>query len=148
MTLSRSMRTLLVSLCIALSGASEAAQPTVSDGWARATVPGQNGGAAFFSISSDHPVQIVGVTTPVAKLAQLHQMKMSGATMTMRPVNALDVPAGTKISLSPSGTHVMLFDLAGPLVVGQHFSLTLSLREPDGKIIAEPVDISVRPLGQ
>jgi copper(I)-binding protein len=144
----RSMCTLVAGACFALAGATQAAQPMLSDGWARATVPGQNGGAAFFSILSDHPVQIVGVTTPIAKVAQLHQMSMSGSTMTMRPVNALDVPARTKIALSPSGTHVMLIDLAAPLIAGQHFTLTLSLREPDGKIIAEPVDISVRPLGQ
>jgi periplasmic copper chaperone A len=141
-------RAFLAGLCLVLGGVAHAAPPVVSDGWARATVPGQNGGAAFFSIRSDHPVQIVAVTTPVAGTAQLHQMSMSGSTMTMRPVTALDIPARTQVQLSPSATHVMLFDLGRPLTVGQHFTLTLSLREPDGKINLLPVDIAVRALGQ
>lgn len=125
-----------------------AAPVVVSHGWARATVPGQTGGAAFFSIASDHPVRVVGVSTPVAKFAELHQMSTTGSTMTMRKIDGIDVGAGATVELTPGGMHVMLFELSQPLVAGQHFTLNLALKEPSGKIDTEPVEIVVRPIGQ
>ena len=57
----------------------------------------------------------------------------------MRPVNALDIKAGTGVSLSPGGYHIMLIGLSAPLSVGDQVELTLTF-ENAGKInITAPV---------
>lgn len=46
--------------------------------------------------------------------------------MTMQPIESLAIPAGGTVELSPGGYHIMLFDLAAPLEVGQKFDITLT----------------------
>jgi copper(I)-binding protein len=46
--------------------------------------------------------------------------------MRMRPLTAIDIPAGQTVTLSPGGTHIMLLGLTQPLREGQSFPLTLS----------------------
>ena len=48
-----------------------------------------------------------------------------GATMTMREVDQIDLPAGETTELKPGGYHVMLLDLAEPLEVDSTFQVTL-----------------------
>ena len=46
--------------------------------------------------------------------------------MSMQEVTAVDVPAGGTVMLEPGGYHVMLMQLAEPLVTGATFEVTLS----------------------
>jgi len=46
--------------------------------------------------------------------------------MRMRPLAAIDIPAGQTGTLSPGGMHIMLLGLTQPLREGQSFPLTLS----------------------
>jgi periplasmic copper chaperone A len=46
--------------------------------------------------------------------------------MRMRPLAAIDIPAGQTVTLSPGGMHIMLLGLTQPLREGQSFPLTLS----------------------
>jgi copper(I)-binding protein len=138
----------LLGLWLFLMQGASAAAPVLSNGWARATVSGQSAGAAFFSVQSDEPVRITAVSTSVAKLAELHQMAMTGGVMTMRQIDGIDVPKSGKVDLTPNGMHVMLFELSHPLIAGQHFTLNVTLRDASGKSEVEPVDIAVRALGQ
>jgi copper(I)-binding protein len=77
-------------------------------------------------------MQIVGVSTPVAATAEVHEMKMEGDVMTMRPLARLDLPAGRTVELKPSGQHLMLQDLRQPLAPGAVVPLTLLLRDAKG----------------
>ena len=45
-------------------------------------------------LTARQAMQLVGVTTPVAGTAEVHEMKMEGDVMRMRPVAKLDLPAG------------------------------------------------------
>jgi periplasmic copper chaperone A len=47
------------------------------------------------------------------------------AMMGMREIEALDVPAGETVSLTPGGHHLMLLELADDLVPGETFEMTL-----------------------
>lgn len=49
--------------------------------------------------------------------------------MSMREVDAVEVPAGDTITLEPGGLHVMLLDLAGPIEEGQAIPLTLTFEQ-------------------
>ena len=50
---------------------------------------------------------------------------MHDGAMSMQEMDALELPAGTLVQLVPGGYHIMLIDLAKPLVVGETFDLTL-----------------------
>ena len=94
--------------------------------WARAT-PGQaQNGAAYLTIVSPTSDRLTEASSPVAKKAELHTMSMEGGVMRMRPLTAIDIPAGQTVTLSPGGTHIMLLGLTQPLREGQSFPLTLS----------------------
>lgn len=106
--------------------------PTIEGGWVRATVPGQQATGAFMRITAPESMQIVGITTPVAAVAELHEMKMEGDVMHMRAVDKLDLPAGKAVELKPGGYHLMLQELKQPLPKGATVPLTLVLRNAKG----------------
>lgn len=118
----------------------------VSHAWARATVPGQTASGAFMELRSEQAAQLTGVRTPVAGIAQVHEMKIEGTRMSMRPIASLALPAKSLVELKPDGLHVMLMDLKQPLAAGQHFPLTLELSDQKGQKSEETVDVEVRSL--
>ena len=106
--------------------------PQVEGGWVRATVPGQQASGAFMRITAREPMTLVGVSTPVAGVAEVHEMKMEGDVMRMRPVASLELPAGKAVDLQSGGWHVMLQELKQPLAAGSVVPLTLLLRDAGG----------------
>ncbi|MCJ7800081.1 MAG: copper chaperone PCu(A)C [Polaromonas sp.] len=120
-------------LIAALASAGVYAQTVeVKDAWVRSTVPGQTATGAFMSISARDSAQLVGVSSPVAGVTQVHEMKMEGDIMRMRPVPVLDIPAGKTLAFQPGGYHVMLLDLKAPLVKGSSVPLTLVFKDAKG----------------
>ncbi len=47
-------------------------------------------------------------------------------SMTMQPVDMIELPAGETVALEPGGYHIMLLDLVNPLEVGQSIEVTLT----------------------
>ena len=85
---------------LVLSTSLASAQPAavkVDGAWARATVQGQQGTGAFMNITAAQGTRLVGVSTPVAGVAEVHEMKMDGDVMKMRAVPALELPAGKTV---------------------------------------------------
>lgn len=106
---------------------------TVTDAWARATVQGQKASGAFMVITSKDNAKLLGVSSPVAGLAQIHEMKMDKDVMKMTALpNGLELPAGQPVELKPGGYHVMLMDLKAPLVKDTSVPLTLTLQDAKG----------------
>jgi copper(I)-binding protein len=52
-----------------------------------------------------------------------------GGTMTMQQVARVEVPAGDTVAFEPGGYHVMLLDLAEPLVAGDTFEMELTFEK-------------------
>jgi copper(I)-binding protein len=104
----------------------------VKDAWVRATVPGQKGTGAFMSITAKDGAKLVGVSSPVAGVAQVHEMKMEGDVMKMRAMPSLDLPAGQTVQLKPGGYHVMMMDLKQTLPKGSTVPLTLRFKDAQG----------------
>jgi periplasmic copper chaperone A len=122
--------------------AGEAQQPLRVEGaWVRGTVSGQQGTAAFMKLTATEPVQLVGVSTPIAGVAELHEMKLVGEVMRMRAVASLDLPAGQSVELKPGGYHLMLQDLKQPLPPGSTVPLTLRFRSANG--VESKLDMTV-----
>jgi len=118
----------------------------VSDAWARATVPGQSGTGAFMKLNAPSGARLVGVATPAAGVAEVHEMKMEGSTMKMRAVPALELPARQAVELKPGGYHVMLMDLKQPLVNGSSLPLVLSFEDARGAKSSLQLSVPVRTL--
>ncbi|WP_431097569.1 copper chaperone PCu(A)C [Polaromonas aquatica] len=108
------------------------AQVKVEGAWARATVQGQKGTGAFMSLTAKDGAQLVGVSSPVAGVAEVHEMKMEGDVMKMRAVPSLALPAGKKVELKPGGYHLMLMDLKAPLAKDSTVPVTLLFKDAKG----------------
>lgn len=121
--------------------------PRVEGGWVRGTVPGQSGTGAFMRLTASEPVQLVGVTTPAAGTAEVHEMKMEGDVMRMRAMPKLDLPAGQVVELKPGGYHLMLTDLKQPLQKDTTVPLTLVFRNARGLESRMDVSLPVQMLG-
>jgi copper(I)-binding protein len=107
-------------------------RPSVENGWVRASVPGQQATGAFMRIIAKEPTQLVSASSPVAGVAQVHEMKMEGEVMRMRPAGTIDLPVGQAFELKPSGYHLMLQDLKKPLEAGSTVPVTLVFRNAKG----------------
>ncbi len=109
-----------------------AANVSVTDVWARATMPGQKVSGAYMQIASDADARLVAASSPVVPRVEVHEMKMDGDVMRMREVKAIELPRGKTVSLAPGGYHIMLMNLAKPIAAGDVIPLTLVI-ESDGK---------------
>lgn len=125
---------LIASALMTLCAASAFAQNvTVTDAWARATVTGQKATGAFMTLTAKDNAKLVGVSSPVAGVAEIHEMKMDKDVMKMAALpNGLELPAGKAVALKPGGFHVMLMDLKAPLAKDSTLPLTLTLQDAKG----------------
>jgi periplasmic copper chaperone A len=116
----------------------------VKDAWARATVPGQKATGAFMTITAKNDTKLVGISSAVAGVAEVHEMKMDGDVMKMRAVQGgLDLPAGKALELKPGGYHVMLMDLKAPLLKDSTITLTLVLKDAKGRETQTAIQVPV-----
>ncbi len=116
----------------------------IDGAWVRSTVPGQTSTGAFMKITSREKLTLIGGSTPAAKFAEVHEMKMNGDVMQMREVSGLDVAPAKPLELTPSTQHMMLMDLAKPLSNGSTVPLRLVFKNEKG--VESKVDIEV-PVG-
>ena len=111
------------------TGQAQAGLVQVTQAWARATPGKSTIGAAYATVTAPAGDRLVGAATPVAGVAQIHQHTMENGIMKMRQVDAVPLPAGQAVTLSPGGYHIMLMELKAPLVAGQSFPLTLTFEK-------------------
>lgn len=109
-----------------------AATITVSDAWARATMPGQKVSGAYMQIQSDVDARLLSVSSSAVPRVEVHEMKMDGDVMRMRELKSVALPKGQIVTLAPGGFHLMLMSLKKPVVAGDIIPLTLVV-ESGGK---------------
>lgn len=146
-SLLRPTRPLLTGLSLCIAGMAAQAQVSVKEAWVRATVAQQKSTGAFMQLSSAKAVKLVSVSSPVAGVAEVHEMKMDGGVMKMRPVEALDLPAGQAVELKAGGFHLMLMELKSPIKDGDTVPLSLVFEGTDKKRETVEVKASVRGMG-
>lgn len=128
------MKLITITALLALTSAWAQAQSLdVKDAWVRTAVPGQSGTGAFMSITAKDGARLVGASSPLAGVTEVHEMKMENDVMRMRAVPSLDLPAGKTVHLKPGGYHVMLMELKQALPKGSTVPLTLTLRDAKGQ---------------
>jgi len=106
----------------------------VRDAWVRPSVPGQSGTGAFMKLTAPAGGRLVGISTPAAGVAEIHEMKMEGDTMRMRELpRGLELPPGQTVELKPGGYHVMMMDLKQALAKGATVPVTLKFEDAKGQ---------------
>lgn len=116
----------------------------VKDAWVRAAVPGQSGTGAFMKLTAPAGARLVGASTPVAGVAEVHEMKMEGDTMRMREVKGVALPARQTVELKPGGFHLMLMDLKQPITQGKTVPVTLQFEDARGARSSLEVQVPVQ----
>lgn len=142
----RSLSVLAVGATLALaacgqpsaSGGAEAAGPVVvADALCRPTPNGRQVTGCYLTLTAPVDDTLVSVASPVAALAQVHEMRMESNMMMMRELEAgLPLPAGQAVALAPGGNHIMLMGVSDPLATGDTVPLTLTFAK------AAPVEVT------
>jgi hypothetical protein len=96
--------------------------------WARATPGTATTGAVYLTVTDNgRPDRLVGVSTPIAAMAEMHETIHDNGVMKMRPVaGGIALDPGKPVTFTPGGYHVMLTGLKSPLKAGDSFPLTLT----------------------
>ena len=119
-----------------LAGAAAVAQTAapvvVTQAWVRTTVPGQMGTGGYMRITAAKALRLVGVSSPVAGVAEVHEMRQQGDVMQMRAVPSLELPAGQTVELKPGGLHLILMDLKRAVAKDSRVPITLRFQDAQG----------------
>lgn len=140
------MRMIAVIL-MSLLAATARAQVEVSGAWVRPTVEGQMGTGAFMTLRSREPLRLVGASSAVAGVVEVHEMALHNNVMRMRAIEALPLPAGQAVELKPGGHHVMLMDLKRTLRNGEQVAIELQFETADRRRLVQVVQAEVRGAG-
>lgn len=142
------MKRVFVSVVVLMSALSSQVQAqthvTVKDAWVRATVAQQQATGAFMQLQAMQDAKVISVQSPSAGVVEVHEMRMDGGVMKMRPVPHLALPAGKLVTLKPGGYHVMLMDLKSQVKEGDTVPMTLVVEGQDGKRQTLDLKVPVR----
>jgi periplasmic copper chaperone A len=114
---------------------------TVVDPYVRMAPPGAMATAAFMLLKNggDKDIKLVKADNTASKITELHTHLNEGGVMKMCPVPAIDIKAKSEAVLQPSGLHMMLIDLKGPMKEGDKVAITLGFDDGSSKQIEAPV---------
>ncbi len=114
--------------------AQSAADVKIEGAWIRTAVEGQSGTGGFMKLTAPATMKLIGVSTTVAKIGEIHEMKMEGSVMKMAEVKGgLELPAGKAVELKPGGFHIMLLDLKQSLKADAQVPVTLTFSNAKGE---------------
>jgi periplasmic copper chaperone A len=112
----------------ALAHGTRAGDIVIDHPYATPSPPGAPGAVYFRGLSNRGRVadRLISARTPVAESVEIHRSTLDGNVMRMRPIAALELPAGAELRLRHGGdTHLMLVGLKARLEDGQRFTLQL-----------------------
>jgi periplasmic copper chaperone A len=134
------MTRLLFAAALLVAVPALAQSPTIEvvQPWARATPGSVRSGAVYLTLT-DHgvPDSLVGISTPVAGMAMVHETTMENGVAKMRMLDSVALTPHMPVALKPGTMHIMLTGLKQPLKAGDSFPLTLTFAK------AAPVTVTV-----
>jgi periplasmic copper chaperone A len=84
------------------------------------------GGYLTITNSGDKADRLTAVSADFAASSEIHEMKMEGQVMKMRPIDGgLSIKPGQTIELKPGGFHIMFMKPKQPMVEGETHKVTL-----------------------
>jgi hypothetical protein len=91
----------------------------IDQAWARPAPAGASD-AGYLTITNRGraPDVLIGVSVAASRAASIHQSRLVGGMMTMRPLRSVTIAPGATVRLEPGGLHLMLEHLKRPLTPG------------------------------
>ncbi len=114
--------------------------------WMRATPHGAGVAAGYMKITNNgkDADRLVSATIAGAPRVEIHEMRMSGNVMEMRPLpQGIELKPGVTVEFKPSGYHVMAMNFPGGYKAGDTVKGTLTF-EKAGKV---DIAYRVEPVG-
>lgn len=113
----------------------------INQPWSREMPPSAPTAAVYLVVQNDanSPDRLLGVETPAAAKAELHEHIHQNGLMKMQQVASVAIPANGSVAFAPMAYHVMLFGLKEPLKAGQTLSLTLHFEQAGAVQVEVPV---------
>ena len=110
----------------------------VSNPRAWPTLQGVKNRSGYMTIANQGQLadRLIKAESTVAQAVELHTHIKDGDVMRMRPVDAIEVPAGGTVELAPGGLHLMFVALKAPFKAGEKVPATLQF-ERAGKLQIE-----------
>ncbi len=115
---------------------------TISQAYARETIPGTQISSAYMTIknNSEQSRQLIAISSNISPRIEMHQHLITNdGMMKMRKITTIVIPAQQQVQLQPSGLHLMLFDLKKPLISSQIVNMTLHFDNKSTMIVQVPV---------
>ncbi len=136
---------LILGIFIAAPAWAQEIQAAVSNAWARATIGSTLVSAIYFEVknTSDEPITLESVSASPGQAA-MHESVNKDGMMSMRPLQAVTIPAKQSVAFAPGGKHVMLTELKEPLNEGD--SVKLSLHFNNGRALNLTVPVAKAPV--
>lgn len=131
----------IVLLCVAYSAH---AGLKVTDAWVKATVPGQPVAGAYMTLTASEDLKVIGASSPVARVVEIHEMRMVGDVMKMRQLNDITLAKGKSVTLTPGGYHLMLQDIKHQIKAGEVVPLVIVIQDKNAKQYKISFDVEAR----
>lgn len=115
--------------------------PEIRDAWIREAPPNAQVLAGYAQIenTAGKADAVVAVSSPAFEKAEIHHSEVKNGVARMAQLKQFDLPPRQVVKLEPGGTHIMLFNPKSPLRMGQHVTLSFTLRS--GKTLNVDADV-------
>jgi len=102
----------------------------VVDAWGRPSPSAATNAAFYMTINNPGEAdQLISADSPACGVTELHEMYDKGeGVMGMRPVEGIEIPADSTVTLQPGGLHVMCIDRLEDFSPGDSIQLTLEFQ--------------------
>lgn len=114
---------------VAACGAKSSGVVEVRNAWIPAAPPAATVLALYAEIVPGRDDVLVGINTPNAASAELHESREEDGRMTMRAVPRLELKAGQNVALAPGGLHGMLMGPREPVPAGASIPVTFTFEK-------------------
>ena len=95
------------------------------DTWVRSMPPGARVSAAYGMLMnhSDQTVTLSTVSSEISGSAEMHEVIAEGDQRRMAELKSIDIAPHETLVFEPGGRHIMLLDIAAPLVEGENVEI-------------------------
>jgi len=130
--------------CLLLLSSQAIADVAISNGWVRASAPGQKVGAAYMTLTSNAPSTLVYVEASASDATEIHSMSMENGVMKMRSMDEMALAPNKPVKLAPGGYHLMLIDLKESLEAGGQVKFRLCFKDKQNQITEQEITLPIK----
>ena len=127
-----------------LSACGATGEIEVHSAWVRPTAQGENAGV--YLTLHNHTAEgdeLVGASSNVADVVEIHESKMENDVMQMNMLPSLPIAADEEIIFKPGGLHVMLIGVKEELIRGERIGVILHFKNHDDIVVEVHIEDSM-----